>query len=450
MEFEVIKDPDISYDEGNPVTFYVDGELLFKGYVFTKSRDSDQIIKTTCYDSIRYLKSNDTYQYEDLTEAELIKQICSDRNLEIGEIQDTAFKIPKRIEENQEYLNMIKVAHDITLSQTGRIFNMFDDKGKICLKASDTMIVDDSPISVHNASDFEYETSIDRGTYNRIVVYLVDDNGNQLAKEVAQDEESIRRWGVLEYTIRTNNAENAGTKAKQILEVVNRKYRSLKIRKALGNVNVRGGSIIPVDLGAIGDITLNSYMIVDKVVHFFEDGYHFMDLNVQNKDIMPLGDIANIIRDRERQIDRGALQDGDSFDITFDLNDPSSGAKTKRMMASAKSMLGNPYSQAKRGQGKYVDCSYFVWKAMKDGGYTVPSTPWSTYDMVQKGKFKRIHFSEVREGDVGVKPKSSPRSNDGHTVIAMNKTQVIHSTPPHAKYSNMGKYRNYGWYRPIG
>lgn len=424
--------------------------MLFKGYVFTKTRDSNQIIKTTCYDSIRYLKSNDTYQYQELTEAELIQKICADRNLEVGEIQDTSFKIPKRIEENQEYLNMIKVAHDITLSQTGRIFNMFDDKGKICLKASDTMIVDDSPISIHNVNDFDYETSIDRGTYNRIVVYLVDDNGNQLAKEVVQDEESIKKWGVLEYTIRTNNAEDAGNKAKQILEVVNRKYRSLKIKKTVGNVKVRGGSIIPVDLGAIGDITLNSYMIVDKVVHTFEDGYHFMDLDVQNKDIMPIGDIANIIRDKEKQKDNQELQNSDSLDISFDLNDPSSGAKTKRMMASAKSMLGSPYSQAKRGKGRYVDCSYFVWKSMKDAGYTVPSTPWSTYDMVKKGKFVKIPFSEVREGDVGVKPKSSPRSNDGHTVIAVNKSKIIHSTPPVAKYSGMGKYANYGWYRPIG
>ena len=54
-----------------------------------------------------------------------------------------------------------------------------------------------------------------------------------------QDEKNIAKWGVLEYTLTTNNAEDIENKASQILEVLNRKYRSLTIKEAIGDIRVR-------------------------------------------------------------------------------------------------------------------------------------------------------------------------------------------------------------------
>lgn len=118
------------------------------------------------------------------------------------------------------------------------------------------------------------------------------------------------------------------------------------------------------------------------------------------------------------------------------------------MLDSANNMLGSNYSQAKRGTGNFTDCSYFVWKSMKDAGFNVPKTPWATNTMVSSGCFVPIPFSEVRAGDVGIKPKTQGKNN-GHTVIALNKSEILHSTPPKAKRSAMGKYANYQFYRPI-
>ena len=193
LEFDVVKDETIDYQEGNPVSFSIDGKTVFKGYVFKKTRDKRQVISTVCYDQIRYLKSRDTYQYSSKSMSDLLKQICSDRNLQVGEIEDTSYKIPKRLEKNQEYLNMVKVANDITLSQTGKIYTLFDDCGKISLKSADKMIVN-CPISYDNIVDFSYETSIDDGTYNRVVVYLTDDDGRLIKKVVKQDEKNIAKW----------------------------------------------------------------------------------------------------------------------------------------------------------------------------------------------------------------------------------------------------------------
>ncbi|MFR8733444.1 MAG: NlpC/P60 family protein [Clostridium perfringens] len=300
LEFDVVKDEIIDYQEGNPVSFSIDGKTVFKGYVFKKTRDKRQVISTVCYDQIRYLKSRDTYQYSSKSMSDLLKQICSDRNLQVGDIEDTSYKIPKRLEKNQEYLNMVKVANDITLSQTGKIYTLFDDCGKISLKSADKMIVN-CPISYDNIVDFSYETSIDDGTYNRVVVYLTDDDGRLIKKVVKQDEKNIAKWGVLEYTLTTNNAEDIENKASQILEVLNRKYRSLTIKEAIGDIRVRAGSVIPVEMMAIGDININSYMLVEKVTHTFFDDAHFMDLEVMNKDIQKIGDVDGIIKDKEKQ-----------------------------------------------------------------------------------------------------------------------------------------------------
>ena len=48
----------VSFLEGDPVRFSVDGQLIFLGWVFTKNRDRHAIIEVTCYDQLRYLKAS--------------------------------------------------------------------------------------------------------------------------------------------------------------------------------------------------------------------------------------------------------------------------------------------------------------------------------------------------------------------------------------------------------
>lgn len=44
LEFKVVKDEIINFEEGNPVAFKVDNTNLFYGFVFRKKRDKEQII----------------------------------------------------------------------------------------------------------------------------------------------------------------------------------------------------------------------------------------------------------------------------------------------------------------------------------------------------------------------------------------------------------------------
>ena len=63
LTFEVVKTPGLSFQEGDPCRFSVDGTPVFYGFVFEKSRkgNNPNVIKCVVYDQLYYLKNKDTY-----------------------------------------------------------------------------------------------------------------------------------------------------------------------------------------------------------------------------------------------------------------------------------------------------------------------------------------------------------------------------------------------------
>lgn len=53
----------------------------------------------------------------------------------------------------------------------------------------------------------------------------------------------------------------------------------MKVKGAIGDINVRGGTLLAVFLN-IGDIIVRNYMCVESVTHHFVDGLHTMDLTL--------------------------------------------------------------------------------------------------------------------------------------------------------------------------
>lgn len=93
LTFTVIKDNIISFQEGNLVTLEVDGENVFYGFVFKKTRDKNHNIKVTAYDQLRYLKNKDTMTYKALKASEVLEVIAKNANCnwEILMIQGTSY-----------------------------------------------------------------------------------------------------------------------------------------------------------------------------------------------------------------------------------------------------------------------------------------------------------------------------------------------------------------------
>lgn len=281
LTFKILKDDILDFSEGSPVRMKVDGDNVFFGFVFKQQRSKDQIITVTAYDQLRYLKNKDWFIYENKTASQVVQMLAADYSLKVGVMEDTGYVIKVRNEMDVSLFEMILNAIDLTWYNTGRLFVLYDDFGKLTLKELSSMYVG-SPgaylmIDEETGENFDYTSSIDDNTYNKIVLKNSD---NDKDFKVAHDLNNIARWGTLTYTDTYSDGENGQEKANTLLSLYNKKTRNLKITNAIGDNRVRAGSMVVINLD-LGDIKLFSTMLVEKCRHVYKENEHWMDLTLR-------------------------------------------------------------------------------------------------------------------------------------------------------------------------
>ena len=278
IKFSVLKDDGLNFREGNPVRFVVGGENIFYGYIFSKSRKDNTTIDVTAYDQLRYFKNKDSYIYENKKYSELLKMIAEDYLLKLGSIADTGYVIPQRVEDGTLF-DILGNASDITTIRTGKIFVLYDDFGEITLK-NVTDMQTDIFIDETQLKGFDYKTSIDKDVYNRVKLAKDNDETGEREFYVFNDAKNQAEWGLLQYYDKLDdNSGDINLRGQMLLRHYNVKSRSLKLSGVFGSTAVRGGSSVLVNLD-IGDMVLSNRMLVEKAVHKFSGGHHFMDLTV--------------------------------------------------------------------------------------------------------------------------------------------------------------------------
>ncbi len=286
LTFKVLADGILNFSEGSAVQLRVDGAKVFFGFVFTQKRDKENRISVTAYDQLRYLKNKDTYVYENQTASELIKMIAADFALNAGEIADTGYVIADRSEMDTSLFDIIQNALDITLVNTRQMYVLYDDFGSLTVKNIADMYVQNENgtylmIDEGTGENFEYTSSIDNSTYNKIKLYKEDaESGKRQIYGIIQDGANINKWGVLQYCDTVSEGENGEAKAEALLSLYDKKTRNLRITNAFGDVRVRAGSMLVVNLD-LGDKKVENFMLVEKVKHTFKNGEHFMDLTLR-------------------------------------------------------------------------------------------------------------------------------------------------------------------------
>ena len=284
LSFSVVKDAGLNFQEGNPVSFRQDGKGVFYGLVFTKRRDKGGLIQVTAYDQLRYLKNKDTVREVGVKASDLLEMLAADFRLQCGEIEDTGYTIESIAEDDQSLFDIILGALDETVQATGKLFVLYDDFGKLCLRDIANMkreFLVDRDVS----EDIDYSSSIDSQTYNK--VKLTYENGDTGKRDVfiSQDGEAMNRWGVLQYYESVQTETGAAQKADALLKLYDRKTRTLTVRGVLGDVSVRAGTLVPVSLH-LGDIVANTFMLAEKVKHTFRENEHVMDLTLIGGDFI--------------------------------------------------------------------------------------------------------------------------------------------------------------------
>ena len=278
---DIVKTPGLSFQEGDPCRFSVDGTPIFYGFVFEKARKGsmDQVITITVYDQLYYLKNKDTYVYSNKTAAAVIRMIAEDFQLNVGALADTGYTLASRVEDNKTLFDIIQTALDETLKATSQMYVLYDDVGKLTLKNIGDMklglLVDNE-----TAGDFDYKTSIASQTYDKVKLSYENKDTGKREIFIAQDGSSHNQWVVLQYYEKIDSTANAKAMADALLSLYNTKTRTLKLKDVLGDVRVRAGTMLVVMLG-LGDMNLSSYLMVEQVKHTFSNEQHVMDLNMR-------------------------------------------------------------------------------------------------------------------------------------------------------------------------
>lgn len=284
LTFSVLKAGALNFQEGNPVRADLDGVPFFYGFVFTKERSKGKLIKVTAYDQLRYFKNKDTLVYKNKTATEVLTMLAADFNLSCGALDDTGYKIAKRIEEEKTLFDILQYPIDETLKVKRKLYVLYDEAGKLRLTNIENMKTD-YLVCADVAEDFDYASSIDESTYNKIKLIYKNEDTGVYEEYGAKDGSAINNWGVLQYLETVTDKATAASKAEELLKLYNRKTRHLKVKGCFGDIRVRAGTSVPVTL-SLGDIVANTYMICEVVKHEFQNGIHTMDLTLIGGDFV--------------------------------------------------------------------------------------------------------------------------------------------------------------------
>lgn len=278
--FTYLKDKDVTFTEGDVLRFSVDGQVQFYGWVFTRSETRWGEVSVTCYDRLRYLKANASYAFYAQSAGDILRQIAGDLQLDVGTVEDTGYKLPSLVEQDQTCLDILQTAIEQTLLNTGRIFVLYDDGQGLALQEAANMMSDVVIGDRSLLTDYTYTTDIDKQTYNSIKMVRPNEETGRADVYIQEDSGTIGQWGLLQlYQKVDGDANEAQIKAQAAatLEYYNRVLKTLKI-SSLGVPGLHAGQMILVKADGMGDTGVSQYVMLERVSHRWENGVHTMDL----------------------------------------------------------------------------------------------------------------------------------------------------------------------------
>jgi len=291
FEFNLLKDSIINYQEGDVVSFKAKASAkdqavpIFYGYIFSKNPDRWRLIKTNCYDQLRYLKAHASYTFSGVTATQVIEKVAADFQLKTGALTDTGFVISSTmVQDNKSLLDIIYYGLQQTQLNDGKLYIFYDNFGALTLTEAKDMYVNVILGTGSLVTDYNYKTDIDADTYNSIKLVRPNRKTGKGDVYIAKDSTNMGIWGVLQKyeTVDENlNPAQIQQQAETSLKYYNRVLRTLKLENCLGVLGLRAGNMAMIDISTLGDISLSKRLLLDSVDHHFEQGKHTMNVGMR-------------------------------------------------------------------------------------------------------------------------------------------------------------------------
>lgn len=289
--FTVYKSSTLAFWEGATISITIDGKGVFMGYIQKKERDSDvQIIKCTAYDQLLYWKAKHFENISGKTCDQIFEFLCTDQKFLYGEkplsyevIDRSDYICTPRIADNETMYDTQKQAFWDTLIYSHERFIVRDNFGvlnHVNIKSLRTNLIFGDRSGINN---FSYSSDISQNTYNAIVLYK--DNAETKEREEYKfiDSTTFKRWGILQLYQNVNenmNTAQISQKGENLLKYYDVVNRSLKL-DCIGDFNVFAGAIIRCAISDLGDLSINSDLLVTECTHKITSDEHTMSLRVE-------------------------------------------------------------------------------------------------------------------------------------------------------------------------
>lgn len=279
--FPIVRNTTVTPAVGSAVSVKHDGVSYFTGFIFKVNFSQNQTIKVTCYDQLRYLKTQDTNVFDHKTLTDIVKEVCGKYGLRAGKLEDTGYDLGVQKFDGKDVLDSIYDCKRLTLRMKNELYYVKDEGGAVILRniksSLSTLLID--PES--QIFGYDYERSIDGESRNQIK--LVRDNKETGVRElyIAKDSDNIKAWGgVLQHYEKlddTVNPEAAKQKADALLTLKNRVEQTLSL-DVLGDKSVRAGNMLFVSLPDAG---LKKYLLCTAAKHSFSNTAHMVKVTLR-------------------------------------------------------------------------------------------------------------------------------------------------------------------------
>lgn len=257
---------------GDIIKFSWDKKKVFYGYVWTYTLKKDRVVSVSCYDSMRYLKNEDTLIFKANNAAQRFKTICSKAGIKAAAIKSPSTKLKAVIYEGKTYFDMLQDSFNKTLKKSSHKYFLIANYDKVELRRVPNKKLDFYIGDSSGLIDATYSVDIEN-TYNTIRVIKSDSKKHKITAATTVSGKSPAQWGKLQKVVTPKDKANAAQmkeKAQNELKENNLANKTLSV-KCIGDLNLIVGNAITVKLGDYNK-TLN-YAPITKAVHHFGTDY---------------------------------------------------------------------------------------------------------------------------------------------------------------------------------
>ena len=302
MDISCTRDSEIDLVEGDVVSLRVNGINFFYGWIFKKEMNAYDSVNYKVYDIKRYLAYKDVDVTGNETINEFFERVCKMANIPYKVVHTSDYIIPAKIHDGETYNNMLQYAIDTTFIGTGLRFCVRPN-GKVlelieCSKQLTGIVIGDQSL----LTDFKYSTDIEN-TYTAFKVQREVASQSQKSKKkkeaelseaqkvllrktlVAQNQENIKKWGVLQY-YEKKDSKWTDVQLAQHLQLLQSAYgkqtRTLKL-ECLGDTDCIPGNMVTVLISDLEQekVAQGTYCLITSASHSITHNDHTMSLDVE-------------------------------------------------------------------------------------------------------------------------------------------------------------------------